>query len=233
MRERKPHRLGKNKGNEKPQQVLFFDTETTPVQLSEDLVEHKLKLGSSCYVKYNHKNNTESRSWFDFTTRQEFWEYVASCCHEKKRLIMVSHNLDFDIQVIDGFKALQAKGFHMEYVIINGTTNIWSFASGQKSILLLDNMNYFKMSLAALGESIGVKKLDIDFDNCTDEDLLIYCRRDVEIMCNAWSEWLDFLHVNNLGCWSKSIAGQSLNSFRHRFMINPPLIHTNEQAVQL
>ncbi|NIQ91320.1 MAG: hypothetical protein GWN93_20850, partial [Deltaproteobacteria bacterium] len=102
-----------------------------------------------------------------------------------------------------------------------------------KSIVFIDLMNYFKMSLAKLGESMGYPKLHIDFNTCTTDELARYCRNDVYVMVQAWKKWTAFLRENDLGVWAPTLPAQAFNAFRHRFMSSDIMIHSHQKALDL
>ncbi|GAF82464.1 unnamed protein product, partial [marine sediment metagenome] len=60
-------------------------------------------------------------------------------------------------------------------------------------------MNWFTESLAKTGERIGIPKMDIDFDTCTDEELSVYCRNDVLIEFENFKVFIAFLEDNMIG----------------------------------
>lgn len=232
-RERVCHILKKNHGNERPRFVLFFDTETTPLKLNDKDTQNVLKLGCACLVRYNHKKHTEKREWFDFTDKESLWNYIEEKAPNKGKLVIVAHSLDFDMMVVDGFTELENREWLRISTIINGISNIWRFRKDKKTLQFIENMNFFVMSIAKLGETIGLDKLTIDFETCTDEELRFYCHRDVEIMVEAWSRWFDFIDENDLGCWGPTITSQAFNAYRHRFMPCEILVHTNVEATKL
>ena len=106
-----------------------------------------------------------------------------------------------------------------------------------KRIYFLDTMNYARISLKELGEDLGLLKGEVEFKNVSDEDLKIYCKRDVEIIYKFIKEFIEFLKKNNLGSLKYTIAGTSFKCYTHRFMpkakskaIN---IHTHKKAIDL
>ncbi|GAI16593.1 unnamed protein product, partial [marine sediment metagenome] len=99
--------------------------------------------------------------------------------------------------------------------------------------MFIDNMNYFQTSLKVLGQSLGIKKLDMPDDKASNQDWLTYCTRDVDIILKAWQMWFDFLSSNDLGSFGYTVASQALNAFRHRFMTAKIGIHTSTKATRI
>ena len=232
------HIIKPNKNSEMPSRVIFFDTETTEIHdvdneqfLGSDYqpneIELQFKLASACY-RYLGKQN---EVWKDIHSRWDFWEFVESKAYNNSRLYLVAHNVQFDFRVLKGFLNLRQRGWTTKKIIFNGTSNIWQFTKGKKTLIILDNMNYFKSSLAVLGASIGINKMEMDATD--DKKLMEYCRNDVKIMVKAWDLYLIFLQENDLGNFQKTIASQAFGSFRHRFMKTKIHIHTNEKIIAL
>lgn len=252
---RQEHKLKPNKSSTYPKQILFYDTETAPTSIDSDTKRHDLKLGVGCYYQEKGNKQAAHEDYFDFTTVKAFWDTALNLVTTNRRLIIIAHNLDFDFLVCHGLSELKERGWFAQNMIISGNVDIWSFVQYKhppdspawksyvadkkkkprvvKTIIFLDFMNYFKMALAKLGENIGVPKLKIDFETCTDEELRVYCRVDVKIMVEVWKRWTAFLQTHELGVWGKTLPSQAFNAFRHRFMKHDIFIHSNEPALQL
>lgn len=231
--ERRPHILKANKTNARPRYTVFLDTETTPVEVDVNTIEHRLRLGVACLYYRGEGKRKDKQTWHTFTRSGDFWDWLDAIKTGKDRICVIAHNMDFDFMVLGGFAPLTSRGWRLLHFINSQAVNIWQFRKDKRSLLFLDNMNYFKMSLRMLGDNIGLPKLDIDFDTCTDKELSIYCRRDVEIMIAAWQKWHKYCIDNDLGVWAPTVTGQAFNAFRHRFMDTPPYIHINKPAIEL
>ena len=233
LRYRPFHYLKDNKRTELPYNIVFLDTETREIPLNANQVVHQLRLGVACEVRYDSKHERRHSKWLKFTTAKEFWEWVFGLCRPKIRLYIVAHNLEYDIPVLGGFEVLKCNGWRYVKLINNHHTNIWSFRKGTTSLCFLDNMNYFNTSLAELGKSIGIAKLNMPEVAAPDAEWFTYCRRDVYVMVKAWDALLEFIKGCNLGSFGRTIPSQALNAYRHRFMPSPILIHDNSKAVDL
>ncbi|GAG78649.1 unnamed protein product, partial [marine sediment metagenome] len=73
--------------------------------------------------------------------------------------------------VVEGWKYLRQVGFKLKFFHNAGTCSIISVKGRFGSIVFLDIMNWFVESLAKTGQRIGMPKLKIDFETCTDEYL--------------------------------------------------------------
>jgi hypothetical protein len=109
----------------------------------------------------------------------------------------------------------------------------FTFQSDKQKIHLLDNSNYWQVSLADLGKEFGVSKGEVDFETATDDELSIYCRQDVAVLVTVWQFWLSFLDEHNLGDFAITGAGQAWNAYRHKFMDVQIGIHNRADAIDL
>lgn len=233
MRKRHAHAIKDNKNTELPHHVIFFDTETREDPAPKGETVLRLRLGAAVYYRRREEGRASSVSWLDFTDALTFWDWVDRHCLDRSRTYLVAHNVVFDFKVLAGFKTLTDRKWTLKKLIINGTSNIWEFTQGSRTITVLDDMNFFKSSLATLGEAIGIAKLDLHAAEHDDEALRIYCRRDVEVMLEAWKIWLGFIKDNDLGTFGKTLASQAMNAFRHRFMKAKIYIHDVPRAIEV
>ena len=227
------HKIKLNKGGEFPYRFIFFDCETTSHDISDDSIEHELNFGIALYWERAHGDRAEILNYHTFRTPRSFWDFVYSHCQPKSRIVIISHNLPFDMGAVKGWHALQASGFKVTKLIIDFKCNIWRFRRDTTTLLLLDNMNYFDSSLASLGDSLGLKKMIMPVPLASQQEWYVYCKRDVDILLLSWQTWYKFLSDNELGAFGLTMASQAFNAFRHRFMQHDIFVHDSDKAVRL
>lgn len=227
------HYLKDNKMSEYPYHFIFFDTETTQTPINEKDIEHHLDLGVAAYWRRPDSKTGEQLEYQTFQTIGGFWKFVLSKCAKKRRIVVISHNLPFDMGIVKGWKILEKLKFKPTKIILDYQCNIWRFRKNTTTLLFLDNMNYFQTSIKVLGESVGLPKLEINLNTAADADRADYCIRDVEIMVKAWQTWLNFLETGDLGSFGMTVASQAFNAFRHRFMSVKVSIHTSSKATRI
>ena len=108
---------------------------------------------------------------------------------------------------------------------------VWK--SESRTIKFVDTLNIWRTSLEALGESLGIKKLDMPKNSASAEEWDTYCKRDVEVIRVALLTWLQFLQDNDLGGFSVTLASQAFNSYRHRFMPTGIFMHDRKRALEV
>ena len=230
---RHPHYLKLNNSSEYPRHCIWFDTETTPVQIAPDTIKHVLKFGWACYRRRARGHKWSKPHWYRFTTLDQFWLWVTEHVGKKEAITMFAHNGSFDLPVLDAFNWLQDDEWQLKNAVIDSPPIILKWAKEGRSIKFIDTLNIWRMSLKAIGESINLPKLDMpegwDDEKLSDE----YCIRDVEIIMHAVLKWFDFLREHDLGGFAPTLASQAVRAYRHRFMKHKILIDDNEDALTM
>ena len=252
---RNQHKLKPNKTGKFPRHYIFVDTETREITIDKNTKELRLLLGVAKYIRRRDNGQISTTATLHFEHVTTFWQWVVSKSLKRTKLIIIAHNMSFDSQVLDTFNQLWKLHYPCTKFINNGKVAIWNFSkyesktkpqykfdysSGELSeiydvstITLIDNMNFFNTSLAELGKSIGFPKMDYKSALKDIDKLKVYCENDVDIMVKAWDSWRSFIVDNDLGVFGQTLAGQALNSYRHRFMPVEIFIHDNDKATQL
>ncbi len=230
---RAPHALKKETTLTIPRHFIFFDTETTQHILEDESIEQRFKLGWAVYYRRPYKDHKEVVEWFPFTEIGTFWDYVVSKALPKQRLWIVARNVVFDFTICKGWENLRREKYKLKFFHNNGCSAIVTVKKGSSTIVFLDSMNWFMESLAKTGERIGIPKMDIDFDTCTDEELSVYCRNDVLIEFENFKVFIAFLEDNMIGrlCYTKASTAMAAYLFRHYH--TPIYIHNNAEAINL
>lgn len=214
-----------NKGNERPHQIVFFDTETVTLE-GGDWLELRLQLGYAERVRWQtgggkYHNNGEGR-WsepvgFDFDTREEFWSWLETQAVKKKLLWVFAHNLSgFDLKVMGGFEELLSRGWQLTKLIAECPPFVADFERNGAKLRLIDSLNYARMPLAKMGEAQGRPKME-DPGEDHPEERRVYCRNDVAILREYVCGWIDFTQEHDLGNFALTMASQAMNAWRHRF----------------
>lgn len=216
------------KRNTFPKRFLFIDTETKAVDLLMNSQLQWFHLGVAIYVELDKQAAIHKRIVYRFFTIQQFLDILENLNKKRKRLIIVGHNIKFDIMVLDLPKRLSDLGHSHDYPIVNGKTFIWKVKTDKGSYLFMDTANYTGVSLAKMGKDLGIPKMTIDFDTCTNDELLEYCENDVIICENFILEYIRFILTHNYGDFKLTIASQAFTTWRHKFMDVQPVIHLND-----
>lgn len=230
---RVPHILKANKGSEQPQSLCFVDTETTPHRISRDTIEHRLAFGWACYQRTIKGGQWAAPTWARFTRPERFWAWLESCLRPRTRTFVFAHNWAFDGPVLDVFGLPLSRGWVMERAIVDAPPWIVTLRRDSCTLTLLDTLNWWRCSLADLGDSLGIPKLKMPGRRASRRTWDRYCRRDVEVIRRAILEWLSFLRSNDLGGFAPTQASQAMRTYRHRFMDHPIFIDCDLRALAL
>lgn len=230
---RGPHILSHNRGGEYPRDVVVVDTETNEVELPDGSRGHVLAFGWAMYSRRARGDEWTREQWHRFATRGEFWTWLVRRVRARGRLIVYAHNAEFDAMVLDAFGELRRRGWRLVSACLEGPPTIIRWRRGGRTIQFLCTLNLWRVKLAELGKRVGLKKLSMPsrWVGGAAEDR--YCRRDVEIVWRSLRSWWAFLKHHDLGTAAATLAGQSLNAFRHRFMRAQVFIDADEGALSL
>lgn len=227
------HYLKSNKGCELPQLAAWVDTETHPKRLDSRTTEHRLWFGW-CAVQRRIRDGAWSEpQWFRFTTQAEFWTTLLRYARSRSRLYLFAHNWAFDAPVLDTFTILPKRGWTLGHCVIESPPVIMAWRKDSSTITMLDTLNWWRHSLALIGESVGAPKLPMPRQSSSREKWDIYCRNDVEVIRTAVHRWWAFLARYDLGGFAPTLASQAFRTYRHRFMDARILIDANPVALEL
>lgn len=230
---RRPHTLRREKTLAMPRHILFFDTETKQERLDNGDIRQLLKVGWVCYWRRGYGRNLDRYEWFNFTTAHSFWSFVYNHTERKRKLWLLARNLVFDFTVVEGWKHLRQAKFKLKFFHSTGACSIISVRSKRGSIVFLDSMNWFVESLEKTGQRIGIPKLKIDFETCSDEYLNIYCKRDVEIELENFKHFISFLEDNSVARLCYTRASTAMAAYLLRHYDKRIYIHNNKEAIDL
>lgn len=231
--DRKPHCLKAEKTLAMPRYMIFVDTETKPKELVDGKIEQRFKLGWAVYYCKAYGRHLEKVAWQGFNEVSTFWHFVDTHCKNKRKLWIIARQLVFDFTVLEGWRYLREAGYKLKFFHNKGTTAIISVRNKSKSILFVDSLNWFRESLAKTGERIGIPKLSIDFETCSDDYLSIYCHRDVEIELENFKLFIRFLEGNTVSRLCYTIGSTAMAAYLLSHYHNKIYIHNNEQAINL
>jgi len=208
------HILRKTKYLKLQNNYIFVDTESNSDKSIKDTEILTFKLG--CAIYWNKENNTIiERTYFK---TDNFWNDIENQFDKEHRVfLMYAHNTQFDFKMLDGFNQLFKRGWILSNQYIRNKVFILSFKKENYHLHIYDTMNYFQVSLKQLGKNIGLPKLEANFDNIPLKDLIIYCKRDTEIVYKTIRNLVFFLDKHNLSNLKGTAGSLSFNIFRHKF----------------
>lgn len=224
--------LRKNHRGTYPSRVLFLDTETTQWP-SGPYTHHTFRIGYTRFVRLDTELKLISDKWEYWTDKYDVCRYIKDSVPDKTVTWIISHNIFFDLQVIGFFSLFTYWNWQLEFIYDKGLSFILIIYKDRKTLKCISSTNYFDYSLKQIGEELDLPKLGIDFKDSTEEELKIYCRRDVEILSKAILKYMTFCKTHNTGNFSLTRASQCFAAYRHRFMEGKIYIHQNKIVQKL
>lgn len=224
--------IRRNHRTQLPNRVLYLDTETDMFDCGE-IEKHRMKIAWTCFEKVTQSAKVTGEQWSFFDNTEELNAHIVSKCEQKVPLYVFGHNVYYDLQSSDFFYYFTKWGWQLDFVYDKGLTFILCISKWPYKIKCVSSTNYYQFGLKVLGEMVGLEKLDVDFADVTDDELSVYCRRDVEILKLAMEKYFRFVHDNDLGKFSLTKSSQSFNAYRHRFMKVKLHRHENDEIVKL
>jgi hypothetical protein len=216
-----------------PKRFLFFDTESRIEKQNEKITALPFRLGIAIFAEYGNDYQVKIRNIIRFHNVSDFISILRRYLKKRNTLQVVAHNIAHDIMTLDLVQELHKAGFVSQPPIMNNRLFIWRVSSEQGNAVFFDTANYSIISVESLGKDLGFPKLKIDFDNCTDDELFVYCERDVAVLEKFMTNYLTFVKDNNLGGFCYSLASQALAAWRYRFMEQSIFIHNHPDLLQL
>lgn len=217
-----------------PRRILFFDTETRPEPDCPDPDRHFAYMIWSCFcTESTRKDRDYTERWKCWTDRKAFLTYIESLCVKKRCLYIIASNACFDLMVSGFFEYFTNRDWKLKFSYSAGRTFIVYIRKNKASIKALNIQNFFSSSIKSLGHSIGLEKLEVDFESSSFADIKTYCRRDTEILKQVFLQYITFLKDNDFGNFRMTQAGQALGAFQHRFMRHKIHIHNIDEVTAL
>lgn len=230
---RAPHRLKREKTLTIPRHFIFFDTETDQVSLEDGSIRQDFKLGWAVYYRRKYGRHLETTTWYEYDTEAKFWQFVFDTIQPKQRLWIIARNIVFDFTVVKGWHYLRKEGYKLKFFHNSGTCVIVTVTKGNKSLVFLDSMNWFRESLAKTGERIGIPKMEIDFADCSLAELSVYCKNDVLIELENFKLFIRFLTANSISRLCYTIPSTAMAAYLFRHYHTNIWIHNNKEAIEL
>jgi hypothetical protein len=265
---RKAHYLTKPRNQQLPNNFYFVDTEseersigTTATGRKES--EQTFAMGFASYIRRRKGIKFDEPTWKKLIEPKDFWEWIDETLPNKQVAYVFAHNLGYDYPILQGYYILPQLGWTLTNFIIDDPPTIIDYEkcpkmcgapSGRyarkesgcrephRKIRMIDTLNYFRMSLKALGASLGTFKLDMPVDSegrpakITAENMVEwdeYNMQDVQVLMDAITQYLEFITEHDLGSFQITQASQSFMAFRHKFMKHQILLDAEPKALEV
>ena len=168
--------------------LFVADIESTKFKenLEKELIDsYTLEFKIGCIIKFDIELENEIERFYSFN-QKEFQEYFLKYCNSKNKAVIYFHNLSFDSKFFLDF--LYENFSYVIPIRTGGKIPMIRCYRQRKNksqydciLEFRDSYSLLDGSIETLGKSIGLPKLDFDFDYNNIEKSLEYCFRDCEI----------------------------------------------------
>ncbi len=248
-------KLKHNKSTQIARTLMFVDCETRSEDKNvKNLGANKLWFGvvnSGRFVNERGTLQYARRDSYTFHESGDFWSYVRSKSRVRETTWIYAHNAGFDF-VILGLIPLLAKGeltitkprkvrrkdsnaseIYGLLMVEDPPTVIGVEDSEGRRYVLCDTLNYWRVSLEALGKDLGYEKEEMPDWDAAFARWERYCRRDVEVIEQAVVQLIHWWKDRDLGNWRWTAPGLAMSAFRHKFMSHDIVFHDEMDIRQL
>lgn len=240
MRKRVFHVLRTQKYGARPDYICYFDSEArVDTELLPDDIRHLMNGGGSIErphdtylicATFSGPSGSVSHAFYGQDFKREFAETLDSF-HVGKSLYLFAHNAKYDVLATGLIYQLCVLGWRVSMFADDNPFIIeLRHAETKRKIIILSTTNYFQCSLASLGETVGLEKLEAAY-NATLDKAIDYCLRDVEIVRVAVERLIRFVETENLGPFRRTVASLAFSAYRNCFMVEKLYIHNNPAAL--
>lgn len=218
-----------------PKRYIYLDTEA--YRVPDDTGEtqtFRLAVAQSDVFSERHQE-WRTGEMQRFGNPWTLWEWVATQCRARKRTVLWTHNLGYDMRISQVLTILPELGWTFNIMRLDDDMS-WAKAvrlSDKASLLFCDLHSWLPMSLEKIGKLIGMDKVDLPEDEDSDEAWYARCESDVEILGTAWCHVRDWLRLRQLGSWRPTGSAQAWSAYRHGYMTHKILIHEDQQVRDL
>lgn len=212
---------------------MYLDTEAR-IARHAGVQEQTWRLGVTCH---DHRQKSydvwRAPEWAVHDTPDDLWRWVDERAHTGERMVIVAHNLAYDLRIADVFRCLPALGWKLDRVRLDAEQAQCRWRHGARTIQMIDTMAWFPVALDTIGDEIGRPKPALPANSASRARWVERCTADVEILREAWRRVLWWLYADDLGNWQPTGASQAWATWRHRFMTQRVLVGDDEHVRDL
>ena len=234
MKYKMPDRLTipKTKNVNAPNKMIFIDTESTQETSGGSTIKHVLKIGHALLWQRARSKHKEKIVEYAFNNAFDLWQWVDSNINQRETMYIFAHNVTFDFLVLEGFRFLPLLDFTLQSIYSKFTTTVMRFSHGKRRIVIVDTMNYFPVSLDKVAASVGMSKIEVDFNDVNDDLLKDRCRQDVLIIYEAIRRMITEVVLSGMGSFKLTASALSHSVYRHSYMKHKIMVSHKPEVVE-
>jgi hypothetical protein len=231
MREVSAHYLRHNQQTRMPRRHIFLDTEAR-ITHPDGVQRQEWLCGAAEFYDCDPRRKEATLDGADYLDPARLWVDVDAFTRDGSRTVLWAHNLAYDLRIADALGHLPALGWSLRAIVLDGQACWARFVRDRRSLVCTDLTAWFACPLAHIGVDLGIEQKPLPADPTDTTGLLRRCRRDVEILRRAVLWTFTYIESGDLGNWQMTGAGQAWSAYRHRFMHDKLLVHTDQRALE-
>lgn len=224
-----PYFIKRNHGTETPASYLFWAVHAVPapIQGAPDCLCWKWKAGAAVTLRME-KGEVTRRKIHILENPDKLWELIAATVDKRRPLYCIGYGLAHTWRLSGGWEWLEKQNPGSWRIVIANPPIMFRGKVDGCSVAIMDAYNWFPLPLDEIGNSLQLPRHPGPSHTAYWMDGTQASLRDCEIMERCFTELVQWWRVNDLGVLGKTIAGCSMNAYRHRFMPRAILHHDNE-----
>lgn len=225
------HYLTENKREWSPGAVIFFDTESRRV-VHPGGETHRLRLWTARAVDRRPVRGKAQRNVAEQGfTPGDLADAVCDLTKGRKSVWLFAHNLSFDLSVSMLPKMLVDRGWTITAQTLGGKSPWLRLNRKGTTLAICDTWSWLPVSVAELGQAVGIPKPPLPTDDDTDEAWFTRCQADTDIIARAMCDLMDWWDAKRLGNWTTTGPATGWNAYRHNAETRQVVIHPDPEIV--
>lgn len=212
-----------NKTCRVPTHHVVLDTETVcdndPSVYTRGV--HRLRYGCAKAFRWK-KGGCDTGLSCEFTRPETFWTWLEAVLPARRSTWIWAHKMSFDFAALCGWEQIESGLLKWRWLCEEDPPFVLRGSIAGKPVTFVDSLNWYRCTLAELGESVDLPKLDRPETIGTDVQTIAYCRRDVDILERGVRRILSLVTEWDLGCLKTTVAAQAMQLYRHRLALAVP-----------
>lgn len=225
-----PRKIPHNTNVTRPQNIIFFDTETKQTITKDNRIKQDLWLYVFKHVYLDHSGKYQVVYSKDTYERDDLLDYLDTLSDVLDTIHICSHNLIFDFTVLELLDTLHEHKYELIQFYTKSLATQFRYIKNICTYTFFDTVSLFPLSLAKISETLNINKIDIDLDKAGDKETFIYCNRDVDILIEMLSNWYKFLNVNGFDGFTTTVSSTAFSLYRSSYMNIPIDLHCNDEV---
>lgn len=224
----RPHYIQPNETSRLPRRFVFLDTEAHR-EHATGIERQTFRVGVTAWHDTDRRTGDPTPAeWAAWTDPADLWRWVSARTRDRGRVVVVAHNLAYDLRLAGAFVHLPALGYACERVRLDRNASYAVWRRGRSTLVMVDLYSWLPARLDVVARWLQLPKPPLPSARAGDAEWLQRCIADVDVVRAAWGRIIGWLREQDLGTWQPTGAGQAWAAWRHRYMTHRVLAGLDE-----